>query len=155
MRHSLSFVVCMILLLAVFPVCGLAQPESAAQRQSAPSSNGMVCIEGTVFYRSPVDAVLAPYAEVTVSAWRAGTEEGLGEVKTDADGRFRIELTVPEGDRIDLRVWSAQRIGGTGYYCRGAAEGLLIGGAPPGSGDGCIDVEIVVECQDRVPHRFR
>ncbi|VBB41343.1 exported hypothetical protein [uncultured Desulfatiglans sp.] len=154
MRHSLSFVVCMILLLAVFPVCGLAQPESAAQPQSAPSSNAMACVKGAVFYRSPVDAGLAPYAEVTVSAWRTGTEEGLGEVKTEADGRFRIELTVPEGGRIDLRVWGAQRIGGTGYYCRGAAEGLLVGGASPASEDGCIEVEIVAECQDRVPHRF-
>lgn len=148
MRHSLSSLIGAILLVAAVSLCALAQSESELQ-------TGVVCVQGKVFYRSPVDAGLVPYPEVTVSAWRHGTEEGLGETKTGADGAYRIDLPVQRDGRVDLRVWGAQRIGGTGFHCRGAAEDVSFGGVPPKSESGCIEVDIVTECDDRLPHRFR
>jgi hypothetical protein len=98
--------------------------------------------------KSPIDSKQIPYAGVTVNAWRHDKELALVETKTDKDGNYCIE--VPVGDfRVDLRVWSMERMEGNSYLCQGSVQNIDPGKTAKKCGEDCFKTDIVTQWKKR------
>lgn len=142
--YHFALVINFILLFAIMIGC------SPKQVQSPPEDFKPTYIEGTVWYRNPIDSTLVRYPYVTVSAWRHGTGKGLAETKADGAGNYCIE--VPLGSfKVDLRVWGLQRLRGTGYICKGSENDIDLGTTSKQCGGNCIRIDIMTDCNEYIP----
>jgi hypothetical protein len=125
---------------------------ASTQTHSPPEDVEAACIQGKVWYRSPIDSILVPYPRATVNAWRAGTNEGLAKSFTDNAGNYCIEI--PKGNySVDLRVWGAMFIEGTTYLCQGSVANIELGSTSKKCGEDCQEINITTGCTRRVPGR--
>lgn len=126
----------------------------APQQQVQPPSKDLerTCIQGVVFYRSPVDSSLVPFSNIKVAAWRLEPEQPLVETQADASGNYCIE--VPLGDfKMELRVWGMVNLGKTSYTCSGAKKIIALGTIPKECGGNCIRLDMIADCGEFKPTR--
>ncbi len=107
------------------------------------------CIQGKVWYRTPADSNPVPYPYAPVTAWQHGTDQPLGETKTDGAGNYCIE--VPIGEQVDLRIWGVRRLQGTSYTCKGSEEDIAPGKISQECGEDCLRIEIDTDCGEFEP----
>ncbi|MGE5843039.1 MAG: hypothetical protein ACM335_12205 [Deltaproteobacteria bacterium] len=102
---------------------------------------------------SPIDSKPVAYAGVSVNAWRHDKDVGLVETKTDSSGNYCIE--VPVGDfRLDLRVWSMERMEGKSYICQGSVQEIDPGKTSKRCGEDCFKTDISAQCEERADQRI-
>jgi hypothetical protein len=124
----------------------------APQVQGISAHSAKTCIQGKVWMKSPIDSGQAPYGGVVVNAWQHGKDLALAETKTQRDGSFCIE--VPLESRVDLRVWSMERMGGKTYICEGSVQDIGPGKTPKKCGEDCFKTDIVTQCQEWAGRRI-
>jgi hypothetical protein len=113
------------------------------------------CIQGTIWYRSPVDGTMVRYPDAQISAWRHGEEdEGLAETRADSAGNYCLEVPLGEPG-VDIRVFWFLRLSGKSYRCRGSKEKVDLGQSPKTCGEDCITIDIITDCQEFEPRRHR
>jgi hypothetical protein len=110
------------------------------------------CIQGTVWYRLPSSAAPSRYAGAKITAWRHGTDTPLAEAEADLNGNYCMEIPVGFGT-VDLRVWGYKHVEEKDILCRGSRDDVSIEHPPGKCGEDCMEVNLTIDCTDRIPRR--
>jgi hypothetical protein len=137
-------------ILAGFMILFLSALGCGPSKTQVPSKSvAPACIQGTVWYVSPIDTSKVRFAYAEVNAWRHDTNQPLAKTKADKQGNYCIE--VPLGDyRVDLRVWGLRPLRGKDYTCKGSKDHIDLGATSKRCGADCTKVDIVTECREYV-----
>ncbi len=145
MRSNDPFVLGMYLLVLSTLIFGCAP----TQVKRTPDDSEPACIQGTVWYRPSADSNPIPYPFAAITAWRHGTDQPLGETRTDGAGNYCIE--VPIGEQVDLRIWGVQRLQGTSYTCKGSEDNINPGTTLNECGGNCTRIDVFADCGEFEP----
>lgn len=147
-RLTNRFVLIFVTLLAMLAACGT--PSQAPVSQAVDTR----CIQGTAWYKSPLDGSQVRYPKVKVAAWRLDAEKPLIEAQTDQNGDYCME--VPYGDYdVAVRVWGTLPVLRKTYLCNGSQEGIDLKASGKKCGGECMKVDIFTECKEFVPSKHR
>ena len=120
----------------------------------SPDDEGTGCIQGTVTYKSPLDSSPLPCAAATVSLTLPGNDRPFADTQTDKAGRYCI--AVPLGhDTVDLKVWGLTYMNKENYICQGGKAGIDLEAKPRNCGEGCMEIDVEVECKESYLRRRR
>ena len=133
----------------------LGATEGISQEMAPPPEQGDTgCIQGRVTYRSPQDSSLIPCVAATVSLTVPGKDRPFMDTRTDKQGRYCLNVPISHGT-VDLKVWGLTYMNKENYICQGEKTGIDLGSRPRKCGEGCIQLDVLVECKEGYLRRRR
>ena len=126
----------------------------AKEKPPSPDQGDTTCIQGTVTYRSPQDSSPVPCVSATVSLTVPGKDRPFIDTRTDKQGRYCMNIPISHG-RVDLKVWGLTYINKENYICQGEKTGIDLEPRPRKCGEGCMELDVVVECKEGYLRRRR
>jgi len=146
-RYAVPFTVILLSFLGATKCVSQEEPPS-------PDHGDTTCIQGTVTYRSPQDSSPVPCVAATVSLTVPGKDRPFMDTRTDKRGRYCLNVPISHV-RVDMKVWGLTYMNKENYICQGEKTGIDLGSRPRKCGEGCLELDVVVECKEGYLRRRR